>query len=68
MDVEAGSYAQEQGLRRGDVIVAVSLEDVESPADVVARVAEVKDKGRPSVLFRVYRGGAYSHITVSFDD
>mgnify|MGYP005847382123 CR=1 FL=1 len=68
MDVKPGSYAQEQGLRRGDVIVSVSLEDVSSPADVVARVAEVKEKGRPSVLFRVYRGGAYSHITVSFDD
>ncbi len=65
--VEQGSAAQSQGLRRGDVIVAVSLEDVKSPAEVAKRVEEVRKSKRPSVLLRVYRGGEFSHITVPFE-
>ncbi|RMF11347.1 MAG: Do family serine endopeptidase [Alphaproteobacteria bacterium] len=68
LHVEPGSHAQEQGLRRGDVIVSVSLEDVKNPEEVVARVEEVRKEGRPSALFRIYRGGNYFHVTISFDD
>nr|WP_279347179.1 Do family serine endopeptidase [Govania unica] len=66
VNVDANSNATAQGLRRGDVIVSVSLEDVTSPEDVVKRVEDARKNGRPSVLFRVFRGGNYSHITVPF--
>lgn len=65
--VEQGSPAQSQGLRRGDVIVAVSLEDVKGPAEVAKRVDEVRKSKRPSVLLRVHRGGEFTHITVPFN-
>ncbi|MEX1147165.1 MAG: PDZ domain-containing protein, partial [Sphingomonadales bacterium] len=68
MNVEPGSHAEVQGLQRGDVVVSVSLEDVASPEDVIARVEAVRESGRPSVLFRIYRNGAFSHITVSLGE
>jgi serine protease Do len=64
--VEGGSDADAKGLQRGDVIVSVSLEDVDSPAAFAKRVEDVRKSGRPSVLLRIYRGGNYSHITVPF--
>ncbi len=68
LNVERDSNAQQAGLRRGDVITSVSLEDVKSPEDVVKRVAALKKEGRPSVLFRIYRGGNYFHVAVPFKD
>ncbi len=54
-DVAPDSQAAEKGLRPGDVIVAVDTSDVSTPADVVAGIKAVKDKGQNAVLLRVSR-------------
>ncbi len=66
LNVDPMSEAAEKGLQRGDVIVSVSLEDIDSPAAFAKRIETVKKSGRPSVLLRIYRGGGFSHITVPF--
>lgn len=66
LNVDPMSEAAEKGLQRGDVIVSVSLEDIDSPAAFAKRIETVKKSGRPSVLLRIYRSGGFSHITVPF--
>ncbi|WP_417667295.1 Do family serine endopeptidase [Roseibium sp.] len=45
--------AAEKGLRRGDRIVQVGGETVQTPSDVVEAVAAAEKEGRKAVLFRV---------------
>ncbi|WP_321397919.1 DegQ family serine endoprotease [Emcibacter sp.] len=66
--VERYSPAQERGLRRGDVIVEVTQEEVSTVEEVMDRIKELKDKGRKSVLLKVYRRGDYSHVPVTLED
>ncbi len=51
--VEPNSQAEERGFRTGDVILEVSGQKVESPADVRKAVAAVRKDGKRAVLFRV---------------
>ncbi|MGV6871218.1 Do family serine endopeptidase [Pseudochelatococcus sp. B33] len=51
--VEPDSAAEERGFRTGDVILEVSGQKVESPADVRRAVAAVRKEGKRAVLFRV---------------
>jgi serine protease Do len=60
---EAGSAA-EKGLRPGDVIVEVSQEEVESPAQVAEKVAKVQEDERKSVLLLVKRGDDLRFVAV----
>ncbi len=53
VEVMGGSAASEHGLRPGDVILEIGQEPVSSPAEVAARVAEEKEKGRRSMLLLV---------------
>ncbi|MFC0218563.1 serine protease Do [Pseudochelatococcus lubricantis] len=51
--VEPNSVADERGFKTGDVIIEVSGQKVESPADVRKAVAAVRKEGKKAVLFRV---------------
>ena len=68
--VETLSRSSEAALRQirpGDVIVQVNLKAVRTPQEVAAAVKEAKDKDRETVLFRIYRAGAYFHVPVPID-
>ena len=66
--VERYSPAFERGLRRGDVIVEVTQEEVSTVEEAIGRIEELKKKGRKSVLLKVYRRGDYSHVPVKFEE
>jgi serine protease Do len=61
------SEAAQHQIRPGDVIAQVNLKAVRTPQDVKAAIAEAKEKGRETVLFRIYRGGSYFHVPVPLD-
>jgi serine protease Do len=48
--VEEQGAAAEKGIRPGDLIVEVSQQEVEIPADVLARIKEAREGGRKRVL------------------
>lgn len=52
-EVDDDSPAGSEGLTAGDMIVAVSQEEVATPADVVRRIDEVRKEGRPRALLLV---------------
>jgi serine protease Do len=62
--VEAGSPAEDQGLRAGDVIQQVGRDAVDSPKDAAAKLKDAKDSKKP-VLMKVYREGATRFVAVS---
>lgn len=51
--VEPESAAAEKGIKPGDVIVEVSQDEVNNPADVKAKISEANESGRKSVLLLV---------------
>lgn len=53
VDVKAGGAAAEKRIQPGDVIVEVAQEAVTTPAEVAAKVAALKDKGRKSALLLI---------------
>ncbi len=55
-DVDPESEAAANGLRPGDVIVAVGTSTVGTPTDVEAKVAEARTAGLKAVLLRVQSG------------
>ncbi len=63
-EVEAGGGAAERGIRPGDVILEVGLEEVDSPADVVAAVKKADDAKRKSVLLLLDRSGDQRFVAV----
>jgi len=52
-DVDPSSPAAEKRLRRGDRIIEVAGQEVNSPRDVLDAIAKAEDEGRKAVLFRV---------------
>jgi len=52
-DVASGSPASDRGLKPGDVIVEVQQQEVNTPAEVVDRVARVRKTDRRSVLMLI---------------
>ena len=56
-EVPRGGPAAAQGLRPGDLIVAVGREPVGAPEEIVQRVAAAKKTGHKNVLVRVERDG-----------
>jgi serine protease Do len=56
IEVDPTSVAADQGLQRGDVIVAVGDASVDTPAQVADGVATARERGRPAVVFQIRRG------------
>ncbi len=52
-------------LAPGDVIVEASGADLRKPADLAARVAQLRKSGRKSVLLLIDRGGDLRYVTVA---
>jgi serine protease Do len=51
--VAPGSEAEEKSVKPGEVIVQVSQKDVNEPAEVLARIEELKSEGRRTVMLLV---------------
>lgn len=66
-DVKRRTDASDKGLSPGDVIVQVNGKTVTTPEDVEAQVAAAEEQGRPTVLLRLFRDGAYFHTAVKAD-
>lgn len=62
------SEAAARGIRPGDVIVQVNLGDVGTVRDVEEAVTAARRLGRSTVLFRIYREGAYFHVPLPIGD
>jgi serine protease Do len=65
--VDRNSPAGKKGLRRGDVIVGITQEEVTSVDDALKRIEELKKKGRKSILLKFIRRGNTAFVTVKFD-
>ena len=66
--VDPNSNAGEQGLQRGDLIVSVNNQRVNTPGQVIAAVDAARKSGRSSVLLLVQRGstpGVFVGINIS---
>ncbi len=63
--VNPNSPAQARQLRPGDVIVEVSQQAVEKPADVQDRVKKAKESGQKAVLLLIERGGELQFLALS---
>ena len=66
-EVDPDGAAAERGIRPGDVVLEVGLEEVSSPAEVVERVEEARKAMRKSVLLLVERGGDQRFVAVEID-
>ena len=64
-DVDETTEAYEKGLRAGDVITEAGQQKVTSIADFEARLDEVKEAGRKSLLLLVRRGGDPRFVALS---
>ena len=62
--VEAGSPAEEQGLKAGDILQQVGRDAVDSPKEAVSKLKEAKETKKP-VLMKVYREGSTRFVAVS---
>ena len=51
--VEAGSVAEEKGIKPGSIVSEVGQETVKSPEDIVKRIAALKKEGRKKALLLV---------------
>jgi len=65
--VERHSPAGEKGLRRGDVIVSITQQEVKTVDEVLARIEELRTKGRKSILLKIIRQGNTAFVTIKFD-
>ncbi|MEO1142080.1 MAG: PDZ domain-containing protein, partial [Pseudomonadota bacterium] len=52
-DVEGGSAAEDKGIRKGEIIVQIGQEPVETLADAEKQIASLKDQGRKNALLMV---------------
>ena len=64
VEVPQGSPGATQGLRAGDLIVAVGDNPVANPDEALAHIAAAKKAGRKNVLIRVEREGNFRFITM----
>jgi len=56
-----------RGMRRGDIIVEVTQQEVSSIDEVKERIEDQRKAGRKVVLLSIYRRGQYAHIPVQLD-
>ncbi len=66
--VTRGSAAAEKGVRRGDVIVEITQETVNSLDAAKSRIESLRAAGRNSVLLRIYSRGDYRHLALKIDE
>lgn len=64
--VNAGSCAENAGVKAGDIIVALGEEEISSWNDLAAAKKEYR-AGETATL-KVYRGGEYLELSVTFDE
>ncbi|SEN92076.1 serine protease Do [Rhodospirillales bacterium URHD0017] len=62
--VEAGSPADDMGLKAGDILQQVGKEAIDSPQMAADKLKEAKNTGRP-VLMKVYREGMTRFVAIS---
>ena len=62
--VEAGSPADDIGLKQGDILQQVGRDAVDSPQAAVDKLKEAKKTGKP-VLMKVYREGMTRFVAIS---
>ncbi len=62
--VEAGSPADDMGLKAGDILQQVGKEAVDSPQMAADKLKEAKNTGKP-VLMKVYREGMTRFVAIS---
>jgi len=67
VDVAKNSASDEKGLRPGDVIMEASQEEVKSPGQVAAKVADAKKSGRKSILLLIERQGDLRFVALRLD-
>jgi len=58
--------AAKKGVQQGDILMELNQEAVETPGDVAAVVAAVKESGRKSVLALFNRGGERRFVVLAF--
>lgn len=56
-----------RGLRRGDIIVEVTQQEVSSIDEVKEQIEDQREAGRSVVLLSIYRRGTYAHVPVKLD-
>jgi serine protease Do len=66
VDVLAGSAAERESLRPGDVIVEVAQEEVNSPPEVAAKVGQAQQDAKKSVLLLIDRSGDLRFVALRF--
>jgi serine protease Do len=62
--VAPGSLAQRSGLRRGDIILAVNNEPVESLSQFNEKIEKAKSEQRTRVLLLIRRGGSNLYVVL----
>lgn len=62
--VEAGSPADDMGLKAGDILQQVGKASVDSPKEAAEKLKEAKNTGKP-VLMKVYREGMTRFVAIS---
>jgi serine protease Do len=68
-EVAGGSQAEEKGVKKGEVIMQVSRRDVAAPDEVVARIEELKAKGRGTVMLLLTgEGNQRRFVSLRFED
>ncbi|MCF8473131.1 MAG: DegQ family serine endoprotease [Emcibacter sp.] len=65
--VDLNSPAGERGLMRGDVIVEITQEAVDTVDAALARIDDLRNKGRKSILLKIIRQGNIAFVTIKFD-
>jgi len=66
LDVEAGSPAEEAGIREGDIITEVYTQEVDGLEDYVSVAEKLKDR-KAAIAFLVKRGRSTQYVTVNPD-
>ena len=62
--VDDGSTADSLGLRRGDVVVSINQEAVNTPQDAARKLKEIADSPRKNALLLLNRHGVTQYVGV----
>jgi serine protease Do len=65
--VERGSPADQAGLRRGDVIASVALDDVDSLEEFEEALEEAGEQGKERIPLLINRGGRETFVTLEIN-
>jgi serine protease Do len=63
--VDPEGPAAERGLSPGDIILSVGSDEVATPADVEARIADAKSDGLKAILFRIQSGSRTQFVALT---